>query len=75
DVIVVQAEDGNVALVEANPDKFTELARLPALEGKTWNNPVLSGPYLLLRNDQEAVCYQVSVEKGAEGPSDKDDGN
>ena len=53
--------DGNVALVEANPSEFKELARLPALHGKTWNNPVLSGTYLLLRNDQEAVCYQVPV--------------
>jgi outer membrane protein assembly factor BamB len=61
DVIVVQAEDGYVALVEANPNEFKELARLPALHDKTWNNPVLSGPYLLLRNDKEVVCYQVPV--------------
>ncbi|HTU92828.1 MAG TPA: PQQ-binding-like beta-propeller repeat protein [Gemmataceae bacterium] len=62
DSIVVQAEDGSVALVEANPNEFKELARLPALHEKTWNNPVLSGPYLLLRNDKEAVCYQVAVQ-------------
>jgi outer membrane protein assembly factor BamB len=62
DLIVVQAEDpGDVALVEANPSEFKEVARLPALHDKTWNNPVLSGPYLLLRNDKEAVCYQVPV--------------
>jgi outer membrane protein assembly factor BamB len=63
DVMVVQAEDGDVALVEANPDAFQEVARLPALHDKTWNNPVLAGPYLLLRNDQEVVCYQVPVQK------------
>jgi outer membrane protein assembly factor BamB len=62
DLIVVQAEDGYVALVEANPNEFREVARLPALHEKTWNNPVLSGPYLLLRNDREAVCYQVAVQ-------------
>ena len=62
DVIVVQAEDGPVALVEANPDEFQELARIPALKAKTWNNPVVSGSYLLVRNDKEAVCYQLSVE-------------
>ena len=61
DLIVVQAEDGYVALVEANPDTFKELARLPALHDMTWNNPVLSGPYLLLRNNKEVVCYQVPV--------------
>lgn len=63
DLIVVQAEDGYVALVEANPNEFKELARLAALHEKTWNNPVLSGPYLLLRNDKEAVCYQVAVQE------------
>jgi outer membrane protein assembly factor BamB len=63
DLIVVQAEDGYVALVEANPNEFKELARLPGLKDKTWNNPVLSGPYLLIRNDREAVCYQMPVEK------------
>lgn len=62
DVIVVQAEDGDVALVEANPNEFREVASIPALHGKTWNNPVLSGPYLLVRNDKEAVCYQVAIE-------------
>ncbi len=65
DLIVVQAEDGEVALVEANPNDFKEVARMPALHGKTWNNPVLSGPYLLLRNDKEAVCYQLTLQ-GAE---------
>ncbi|HZV03493.1 MAG TPA: PQQ-binding-like beta-propeller repeat protein [Gemmataceae bacterium] len=66
DLIVVQAEDGDVALVEANPNEFKEVARMPALHDKTWNNPVLSGPYLLLRNDKEAVCYQVPVVEAAE---------
>jgi len=61
DVIIVQAEDGNVALVEANPDEFRELARLPALKDISWSNPVVSGPYLLVRNSKEAVCYQLPV--------------
>jgi outer membrane protein assembly factor BamB len=63
DLIVVQAEEGFVALVEADPNEFKELARLPALNSMTWNNPVLSGPYLLVRNDKEAVCYEMPVEK------------
>ncbi len=63
DLLLVQAEEGYVALVEANPDEFRELGRLPALPSMTWNNPVLSGPYLLVRNDKEAVCYQMPVEE------------
>lgn len=61
DVILVQAEDGYLALVEANPDRFVELSRFSALEGKTWNNPCLYGRYLLVRNATEAACYELPV--------------
>jgi outer membrane protein assembly factor BamB len=53
-----------VALVEANPNEFKEVGRIRPLNDMTWNNPVLSGPYLLVRNDKEAVCYQVPVVGG-----------
>jgi outer membrane protein assembly factor BamB len=57
--VIVQSERGPVALVEAKPDAFNEVARLEALSSKTWNHPTLAGRYLLLRNDQEAVCYEL----------------
>lgn len=61
DLLLVQTENGPVALVEANASCFRELATLPALTSKTWNVPAFSGGCLLLRNDQEAVCYQLQV--------------
>lgn len=57
--LLIQAEAGHVVLVEANPIEYRELARLPALQSKTWNNPTLASPYLLVRNDTEAICYQL----------------
>jgi outer membrane protein assembly factor BamB len=60
-LLLVQAEDGRVALVEPNPESLRLLARLPALDGKTWNNPALAGEYLLVRNDREAVCYRLPL--------------
>jgi outer membrane protein assembly factor BamB len=62
DVILVQAESGEVALVSATPDKFQELTRFPPLANKTWNNPALVGRLLLVRNDREAACYELPVE-------------
>ena len=59
DLLLVQAEAGDVVLVEANPDGHHELTRFPALKGKTWNNPVVSAPYLLVRNDREAACFRL----------------
>lgn len=59
DLIVVQAEDGRVALVEANPEKFVELAVFPAIEGKTWNHPAIADGRLYVRNADEAACYAL----------------
>ena len=61
DVLLIQTEPGDVVLVEATPEGHRERARLPALKAKTWNNPVVVGDLLLVRNDQEAACYRVPV--------------
>ncbi len=61
DLVLIQSESGPVALAEAKPDGFHELGGIPALSGKTWNHPVLAGRYLLVRNDVEAVCYELPV--------------
>jgi outer membrane protein assembly factor BamB len=63
DVLVVATEQGEAALVAAKPDGFVELARRPAVTGKTWNHPVLAGDLLLVRNDREMVALRVRVRK------------
>jgi outer membrane protein assembly factor BamB len=64
DLVIVQTEPGAVALAEAKPDGFKELAKIPALSAKTWNHPTLAGRYLLLRNSEEVVCYELPAEDG-----------
>jgi len=63
DLLVLISEEGDLALVKASPDQFTELARFKAIEGKTWNHPVLVGDTLLVRNSEEMAAFRVSLAK------------
>ncbi len=48
-------------MIEPTPAGHQVLGQFVALEGKCWNNPCLYGSYLVVRNAEEAACYQLPV--------------
>jgi outer membrane protein assembly factor BamB len=60
-LLVVLSEKGELALVEARPQEPTEPFRIPAVEGKTWNHPVVVKDRLYVRNAAEMACYRLRL--------------
>jgi len=58
--LIVTSDSGDLALVKASPDAYTELARFTALQGKTWNYPAIADGRLLVRNGNEMAAYDIS---------------
>jgi outer membrane protein assembly factor BamB len=59
--LIVLAEDGDLALVRATPERHVEIARFPVLEGRTWNHPAMSDGYLLIRNAAEMAALDLRL--------------
>ena len=59
--LIVTTERGDVVLVKATPDSHQELARFSAVSGKTWNTPAIADGKLIVRNQTEMVCYDLST--------------
>ena len=63
--LLVASEQGELVLLAADPKEHKELAKIEALEGRTWNHPVLVGNKLYMRNSQEAACYELPTVEGS----------
>ena len=59
--LLISAEKGDLLVVATNENKLDVLHRFPAIKGKTLNNPAIAHGFLLLRNSEEMVCYDLNL--------------
>lgn len=64
-LLLVQAESGEVVIVDCSPERHAVRSRMQAIEGQTWNNLCLAGNRLLVRNGEEAACYELPLVESA----------
>jgi outer membrane protein assembly factor BamB len=60
--LIVSSATGELALVKATPDQFSEVARFAAIEGQTWNYPAIAGGKLLVRNANQMAAYNIAAQ-------------
>jgi outer membrane protein assembly factor BamB len=63
--LLVLSETGEVILLAADPQGSRELTRYPAVEGKTWNHPIIVGRRLFVCNGEEAACFDLVPDPGS----------
>jgi outer membrane protein assembly factor BamB len=61
--LIIAAEDGDVALVRAIPERHEEVVRFSAIDGKTWNHPAIAHGVLLVRNGTEMSAFHIGAQK------------
>jgi len=57
--MLLTSEAGELVLLRADASKMIELAKFPAIEGKTWNHSVMVGNRVYIRNAEQAACYEL----------------
>jgi outer membrane protein assembly factor BamB len=57
--LFVLGEQGSLAIVKADPERYVAAASAKVLTGRNWTSPVLADGRLYLRNQDEIVCIDV----------------
>ncbi|MFN9718272.1 MAG: PQQ-binding-like beta-propeller repeat protein [Planctomycetota bacterium] len=61
-LLLIISETGELSLVKAASDRHVVLSKFKAIDGKTWNHPVLVGHQIFVRNGAEAACFALPAE-------------
>jgi hypothetical protein len=60
---IAMGEQGDLALIEVNPDRYVERKRVRVLEYPCWAPPVLADGLLYIRNEKILLCLDLRAAK------------
>jgi outer membrane protein assembly factor BamB len=58
--LLVLSDRGKLAMIEATPNGYNELAQAQVLDGKSWTSPTIVDGRIYLRNHKEMACYDLT---------------
>ncbi len=58
--LLIVTEKGDVVRVAASPEGLQENGSFHAIDGKTWNHPIIAHGRLVLRNAEEMACFKLA---------------
>jgi outer membrane protein assembly factor BamB len=58
--LLVLSDRGKLAMIEATPTGYNELAQAQVIEGKSWTSPTFADGKIYLRNQKEMACYDLT---------------
>ncbi len=58
--LLVLSDRGKLAMIEATPKGYNELAQAQVIEGKSWTSPTFADGKIFLRNQKEMACYDLT---------------
>ena len=59
--LLALSDTGELVLIAAKPDAYTELARAKVIDGKCWTTPTISNGLVFVRSTKEAACVDLRV--------------
>ncbi len=62
DELLISSDTGEIILVSVDRDGYKELGRFQAIEGRTWNGPVIASGRLYLRNGEEMAAFELGLQ-------------
>jgi outer membrane protein assembly factor BamB len=59
--LIILGERGKLALAEAKPDAYTQLAEAQVLDGKCWTMPAIANGKLYVRNQKNIIAFDLKA--------------